>query len=93
MRSFPHKSTYESEIESVNFARDSGEIETNVNARVADKTNGMIPEILPEGSLNVDTILVLLNAVYFKCEWNKPIGRSRSSLPARSHVVLEREVS
>ena len=77
----------------MNFARDSGEIETNVNAWVADKTNGIIPEILPEGSLNVDTILVLLNAVYFKGEWNKPIGRSRSSLPGKSHVVLNREMS
>ena len=53
----------------MDFSSDTKEIEASVNAWVADKTHGMIPEILPKGSLDRDTILVLLNAVYFKGEW------------------------
>ena len=74
----------------MNFARDAGRIAANVNAWVADKTNGMISEILSEGSLNDRTLLVLLNAVYFKGEWNRTyivICDEAISLSG-NHVVL-----
>ena len=68
MESFPNQNEYESDIENVDFYCDTKEIVESVNTWVADKTKGMIPKILPKGCLDKDTILVLLNAVYFKGE-------------------------
>ena len=90
MKLFSNQETYKSQIESVDF-RHAEQIEKNVNDWVAQKTNGVIREILSAGSLNEHKILVLLNAVYFEGEWNKPIARSRSSLSRKSHVVLRCE--
>lgn len=57
---------YESEVEIVNFATDSKKIEGEVNEWVASKTNDMIKQLLSPGTLAADTVLVLLNAIYFK---------------------------
>ena len=66
MKSFLNQSKYETEIDSVDFADHNANIEAEVNAWVDEKTNGMIPKLLDEGSLDDSTILVLLNAVYLK---------------------------
>ena len=68
MKSFLNQSKYETEIDSVDFADHNANIEAEVNAWVDEKTNGMIPKLLDEGSLDDSTILVLLNAVYLKCQ-------------------------
>ncbi|XP_022692665.1 leukocyte elastase inhibitor-like isoform X3 [Varroa jacobsoni] len=60
---------YESEVEIVNFATDSKTIEGEVNEWVASKTNDMIKQLLSPGTLTADTVLVLLNAIYFKGTW------------------------
>jgi len=63
------KKQYESEVELVNFAANADKITNDVNAWVAGKTNNMIKELLAKGVLNAETVLVLLNAVYFKGTW------------------------
>ncbi|OQR66414.1 putative serpin-Z12-like [Tropilaelaps mercedesae] len=63
------KEKYESEVEIVNFAKDAAKIEGEVNTWVASKTNDMIKQLLCPGTLQADTVLVLLNAVYFKGTW------------------------
>ncbi|CRK55574.1 Serine protease inhibitor (serpin family) [Alloactinosynnema sp. L-07] len=40
-----------------------------INADVAETTRGLIPELLPEGSINSDTVSALVNALYLKCAW------------------------
>ena len=40
-----------------------------MNAWVNKKTNGMIPTLVQQGDLDINTLLVLLNALYFKGEW------------------------
>ena len=42
-----------------------------INAWVEEQTNQRIKDLLPEGSLNDLTRLVLTNAVYFKGEWQE----------------------
>ena len=42
-----------------------------MNSWVASATNGLIGQILPSGSLNKHTRLVLANALYFKGAWNQ----------------------
>lgn len=40
-----------------------------LNNWVESKTNGLIEDLLPKGSLSEDTVLAILNAVYFKGKW------------------------
>ena len=66
---------YEAEVEIVDFVTRGREVEKRANDWVSDKTNKMISNILPDGSLTGDTVLMLLNAVYFK---GKPTSDGRS---------------
>jgi serpin B len=42
-----------------------------INADVAKTTRGLIPELLPEGTINSETVSALVNALYLKCAWHK----------------------
>jgi serpin B len=46
-----------------------------INAWVADRTNQLIPELLPRGFIEPDTVLVLTDAVYFKAQWRQVFGK------------------
>lgn len=43
-----------------------------INAWVADRTHDRIVDLLPSGSVQTGTRLVLTNAVYFQADWVKP---------------------
>jgi serpin B len=45
-----------------------------INQRVSDVTRALIPELLPEQSIDSSTVLVLTNALYFKAPWVKPLS-------------------
>jgi serpin B len=40
-----------------------------INGWVAEQTNDRVKDLLPQGSLTVDTRFVLTNAIYFKANW------------------------
>ncbi|MBI5840835.1 MAG: serpin family protein [Chloroflexi bacterium] len=40
-----------------------------INGWVSDQTKDKINDLLPQGSLNPDTRMVLVNAIYFKADW------------------------
>jgi serpin B len=46
-----------------------------INGWVADSTEGQIPTLFPEGSINTLTRLVLANAVFFHGDWKKPFRK------------------
>jgi serpin B len=46
-----------------------------INGWVADGTEGQIPALFPEGSINTLTRLVLANAVFFHGDWKRPFRR------------------
>lgn len=51
---------------------DYGQFEASrehINTWVEDQTHQRIKDLLPEGSITVDTRLVLVNALYMKCKW------------------------
>jgi len=55
-----------------------GEPETGrriINAWVGDQTEGLIPELLPAGSITPRTVLVLTDAVYFKAPWQTAFAK------------------
>lgn len=57
---------YDAEVQTVDFATALPAI----NRWCAEKTNGLIPEILE--SLEPDATIVLMNALYFKGAWSEP---------------------
>ncbi|OQA09746.1 MAG: Serpin (serine protease inhibitor) [bacterium ADurb.Bin374] len=63
------KTTFASEIQSVDFAVDYQKIRLEINAWVEAQTQNLIKDLIPEGILNELTRMVLVNAVYFKGTW------------------------
>ncbi|GFU40039.1 serpin B8, partial [Nephila pilipes] len=61
---------YHASIRKMDFANNADEAVKEINDWVKEKTNGKIEKILDE--LNPSTLLVLLNAVYFKGKWKVP---------------------
>ncbi|XP_021026678.1 serpin B4-like isoform X3 [Mus caroli] len=64
------KEYYQANVESLDFEHAAEESEKKINSWVESQTNGKIKDLFPSGSLNSSTILVLVNAVYFKGQWN-----------------------
>ena len=46
-----------------------------INDWVAEQTNQLVPELLPQGFITADTKLVLTDAVYFKAQWRTVFGK------------------
>lgn len=64
------KKYYQANVESLDFTHAAEESQKKINSWVENKTNGKIKDLFPKGSLNSSTILVLVNAVYFKGQWD-----------------------
>nr|XP_033790797.1 serpin B6-like [Geotrypetes seraphini] len=63
------KKFYLADLEKVDFARKSDESRKLINAWVEEKTERKIQDILPPGTIDGLTKLVLVNAIYFKGNW------------------------
>uniref|UniRef100_A0A8C5UUU0 Serpin domain-containing protein n=1 Tax=Microcebus murinus TaxID=30608 RepID=A0A8C5UUU0_MICMU len=61
--------------ESVDFQNAAEESEKKINSWVETQTNGKIKNLFPKKTLNSATILVLVNAVYFKGQWEKKFNK------------------
>ncbi|TKV56377.1 serpin family protein [Nakamurella flava] len=57
---------------SADFAGDPDGMRAAINAWVAERTNDLIPDLLPAGSVTAVTELVLVNALYLKAAWMVP---------------------
>ncbi|KAM6168001.1 serpin B3-like [Erethizon dorsatum] len=64
------KKFYLADVESVDFVNAAEESRKKINTWVEKQTHEKIKEIFPNGSLQSDTRLVLVNAVYFKGQWD-----------------------
>ncbi|NXJ93388.1 PAI2 inhibitor, partial [Corythaixoides concolor] len=60
---------YNAEPQSVDFVRAADEIRREINSSVEHQTEGKIQHLLPPGSVDSLTRLVLINALYFKGNW------------------------
>jgi serpin B len=49
-----------------------------INSWVSDQTQGLIPELLPDGFVDDQTVLVLTDALYFKARWQIVFGKYSS---------------
>ncbi|CAL4957307.1 unnamed protein product [Urochloa decumbens] len=57
-----------------------------VNTFVSDATKGRITDVLPPGSVDSSTVLVLANALYFKGKWARPFDPPSRTFPAPFHL-------
>ncbi|XP_053198037.1 serpin peptidase inhibitor, clade B (ovalbumin), member 1, like 3 isoform X1 [Scomber japonicus] len=67
---------YNAELESVDFIASSEAARVNINTWVEKKTQDKIKDLLAAGVVDGLTKLVLVNAIYFKGNWNKRFQES-----------------
>ncbi|XP_067253607.1 leukocyte elastase inhibitor-like isoform X7 [Chanodichthys erythropterus] len=65
------KRYYEAGLEKVDFKTKSEAARVTINKWVEKKTQGEIKDLVPQGAVNAMTRLVLVNAIYFKGNWEK----------------------
>ncbi|CAJ1081846.1 leukocyte elastase inhibitor-like isoform X2 [Xyrichtys novacula] len=75
---------YDAELEAVDFISSSEAARININSWVEKKTQGKIKDVLAQGVVNTMTRLVLVNAIYFKGNWEKQFKENATrDLPFR----------
>ncbi|XP_058996563.1 serpin B12 isoform X2 [Mustela nigripes] len=62
---------YHTTIESVDFRKDSEKSRQQINFWVESQSQGKIKELFNKDAIDSATVLVLVNAVYFKAKWEK----------------------
>ncbi|KAG7242263.1 hypothetical protein INR49_024032 [Caranx melampygus] len=67
---------YQAELKSVDFITKSEKARVNINSWVEKQTQGKIQDVLAKGVVDNMTRLVLVNAIYFKGNWNKQFKRN-----------------
>ncbi|XP_021024677.1 serpin B4-like [Mus caroli] len=72
------KEYYQANVESLDFESAAEESEKKINSWVESQTNGKIKDLFPSGSLSSSTVLILVNAVYFKGQWNHKFDEKRT---------------
>ncbi|KAK9961518.1 hypothetical protein ABG768_009302 [Culter alburnus] len=65
------KRYYEAGLEKVDFKTKSEAARVTINKWVEKKTQEKIKDLVPQGGVNASTKLVLVNAIYFKGNWEK----------------------
>ncbi len=65
---------YGGQVTNLDFASRPEPSRQIINKTIAKHTKQMIPELMPNGSIDSSTATVLTNAVYFKSEWAQPLG-------------------
>ena len=70
---------YGSELELLDFATKTKQSRLRIHSWIASATNDKIKDMLPSGSVQIGTVLVLVNAIYFKGTWKTPFNPRRTS--------------
>ncbi|KAK8585057.1 hypothetical protein V6N13_138996 [Hibiscus sabdariffa] len=60
------------------FQNKAVQVAGEVNLWAEKKTNGLIKEVLPPGSVDASTRLIFANALYFKGAWNEAFDASKT---------------
>jgi serine protease inhibitor len=71
---------YEADVKQADFATEAGPAAREINDWVAGKTRGKIQDIIGPGMLDQRTVLVLVNAVYFKGIWAAQFDKNATTM-------------
>ena len=72
------KQYYGGEMMNLDFKNKTGLSRITINNWVEEKTNDKIKNLIPPGSVNESTRLVLTNAIYFKGDWIKQFNEDET---------------
>jgi serpin B len=81
---------YQANLKLADFATAAEPARREINGWVAQKTKDKIRDILPPGSLDTTTRLVLANAIYFKGAWAEPFHKAGTA-PQPFHLTATRQ--
>lgn len=70
---------YHAELEQLSFAKAAEQSRKHINTWVSKKTKGKIQDLLPGNSIDAQTKLVLVNAIYFKGRWKEQFDKTYTS--------------
>ncbi|MCA9712253.1 MAG: serpin family protein, partial [Myxococcales bacterium] len=73
------KTVFQAPLESVDFRGAPEPARVRINDWVADQTHDRIQDLLPPASIDDSTRLVLVNAIYFKSQWQDPFEEGATS--------------
>ncbi|KAG5850142.1 leukocyte elastase inhibitor-like [Anguilla anguilla] len=65
------KKFYQAELETVDFKSNAKDAIVKINSWVEEQTQEKIKNLVSEGSIDNMTILLLVNAIYFKGDWHE----------------------
>jgi len=71
---------YGGKAANVDFVRETEKSRQTINSFIEQQTNNKIKELIPQGILDISTVLVLTNAVYFKGTWEWEFDKSDTSV-------------
>ncbi|MDD5338398.1 MAG: serpin family protein [Dehalococcoidales bacterium] len=60
----------------LDFINDPEGARQTINDYIYEQTNQLIEDLIPEGSINILTRLVLTNAIYFKADWKSKFDKN-----------------
>ncbi|XP_040209557.1 leukocyte elastase inhibitor-like isoform X2 [Rana temporaria] len=70
---------YHADLQAVDFSGKAEDCRKEINTWVEQKTEGKIQDLLPSGSVDSLTRLVLVNAIYFKGNWANQFDKNCTS--------------
>ncbi|KDR09408.1 serine protease inhibitor 27A-like [Zootermopsis nevadensis] len=85
------QSFYNASIHNIDFQESSKAVET-VNSWVSEITNGKIKTMFSADTVNPSTVLLLVNAIYFKGLWRYPFNESYTR-PGKFQVTPSQSVT
>jgi serine protease inhibitor len=85
------RNEYHANVHQADFKTGAQAARADVNSWVAQQTHDRIKDILPPGSIDPRTRLVLANAIYFKGAWAEPF-RASETHPLPFHVSTSRQL-
>lgn len=62
-------------VEPLPLQAESERSRERINQFVAERTEDLIPELLPQGFVNSRSVMVLVNALYLEADWARPFGK------------------
>lgn len=80
------KDNYQAPLEPMDFFHNAAGATTHINTWVENQTHDRIQNLIPDGALNQDTRLVLVNAIYLKAPWQTPF-KDEATRPRPFHLA------
>ncbi|MDY6911119.1 MAG: serpin family protein [Chloroflexota bacterium] len=76
----------------LDFAKAPEESRITINRWISEQTEGRIEDMIPQGTIDTLTRLVLTNAIYFNAAWQNPFSEDRTE-EGMFHLLNDDEVT